>query len=202
MSVIRDGIVSNRRVKDILASSNESVRIMGVDYFNAGVALIDCDMWTNLKYPQKWPMILKDYKIRGFEFADQCVLNFLCQQKVNYLPGRYNTLASVKKNRKDSNPYILHFAGGVKPWFYAVSDPRILIGIISPNYVYKYLRYQSQLIESIFCKDASLGLFLVDERKKIRRKFRHSRIVYLKDRIWRFLRSKKKAQKIRQKLTL
>jgi lipopolysaccharide biosynthesis glycosyltransferase len=181
MSVVRDPLVSAKGTVFLRESSNESVRIMGSDYFNSGVALIDCDVWKSRNYPQIWPTILLEYSTRGFEYADQCVLNFLCQHQVKYLPWRYNAHARSKKHNRKKIPYILHFAGGLKPWSYSIFDSRILKGDLFYGDVHKYLRYQSKLIKSIRVEDPALGSILIDEKKRIRIPFRFSRIDFDRD---------------------
>ena len=186
MSVVRDAYVSTMSIESLSNSSNESVRIMGSDYFNTGVALIDCDIWKSLNYPNLWPTILKESETRGFEYADQCVLNFLCQREVNYLPWRYNSLARAKNHNRKTRPFILHFASGPKPWFYAKTDLRILTtGILLPKDVYLYLHYQSNLIKTIVRENRIIGSILREERKRIRSKWnlKHSRILFLPKKI-------------------
>ena len=177
MSVVRDAFVSTKGIESLRKSNNESKRIMGPDYFNAGVALIDCDIWKLRNYPQLWPTMLMEAETRGFEYADQCVLNFLCQRQVNYLPWKYNVLASAKTHNRKNSPSILHFAGGPKPWSYAIYDLRILGGYLFVTDIYKYLRYQSILIKKIKLKNEALGSILIDERKRIRRPLRFSKIL-------------------------
>lgn len=168
MSVVREQSISTMRIESVKKSSNESIRIMGSDYFNTGVALIDCDIWKSRHYPQLWPTILKEADIRGFQFADQCVLNFLCQRQVNYLPWKYNVRASAKTHHRNRVPYILHFAGGSKPWSYAIFVSRILDHSLAFKDIYKYLRYQSKLIKTIRIENRALGSILSNEKKRIR----------------------------------
>ena len=186
MSVVRDAFVSSASIEYLSNSSNESLRIMGSDYFNTGVALIDCDLWKSLNYPNLWPAVLKESNLRGFEYADQCVLNFLCQREVNFLPWKYNALARAKWHSRETRPFILHFAAGPKPWFYAKTDSRILTtGILFPRDVFMYLSYQSQLIKTVNLKNSILGSVLKIERRRIRNKWnlRHSRILSLPKKI-------------------
>jgi lipopolysaccharide biosynthesis glycosyltransferase len=177
MSVVRDAILSTMSIESLSNSSNESVRMMGPDYFNAGVALIDCDIWKSLNYPNLWPTILKESNMRGFEYADQCVLNFLCQRQVNYLPYKYNVLARAKKHNRREIPHILHFASGPKPWAYTFFDLRILRGYLFVTDIYKYLNYQSKLIKTIKLKNRAVGSILIEERKRIRSPLKFSRIL-------------------------
>jgi lipopolysaccharide biosynthesis glycosyltransferase len=175
MSVVRDQFVSNKGIEFLRKSSNESVRIMGPDYFNTGVALIDCDVWRSQNYPQLWPRLLMEADVRGFQFADQCVINFLCQRQVNYLASKYNTLAGAKMHNRKNTPCILHFASRLKPWSYVFFDSRILKGDLFFSDIYKYLRYQSKLIKTIKLENRTLGSILIDEKKRIRIPFRFSR---------------------------
>jgi lipopolysaccharide biosynthesis glycosyltransferase len=166
VSAVRDSLVAKRGIDN---SQNESVQLMGFDYFNSGVALFDTEKWRLLDYPHRWPFVLKESVARGFEFADQCVLNFLCQSNVNYLPHEYNTLALTKEHSKRSSPFILHFAGGSKPWFYSKTDARIFNGTFFPRDVYQYLRYQYQLIGMVKSKSVACGFKLEQEQKRIRK---------------------------------
>jgi lipopolysaccharide biosynthesis glycosyltransferase len=143
---------------------------MGNDYFNSGVALINCDRWKQLDFSSKWPQLLAEGVQRGFEYADQCVLNFMCSNEVNYISVKYNTLARTRRVNHQISPYILHFAGDVKPWHYSIFDLQILRGVLLPKDVYKYLKYQSQLIREVKTKDRALGLNLKREGLRIRRK--------------------------------
>jgi lipopolysaccharide biosynthesis glycosyltransferase len=176
MSVVRDQFVSTKGIEYLKKSSNESVRIMGPDYFNTGVALIDCDVWKALNYPQLWPKLLMEADARGFQFADQCVINFLSQRHVNYLPFKYNTLAGAKMHNRKNTPCILHFASRLKPWSYMFFDSRILKGDLFFSDIYKYLRYQSKLIKTIKLENRALGSILIDEKRRIRAPFRFSRM--------------------------
>jgi lipopolysaccharide biosynthesis glycosyltransferase len=164
LSAARDTMIS------LADTKNESKIKMGSGYFNSGVALIDCDRWQQLNFADMWPGLLRESYQRGFEHADQCVLNFMCLNEVNYISTKYNTLAATRRMEHQSNPLILHFAGGVKPWFYSIFDPRILNGLLFPKDVYKYLRYQSDFIQAVGRKNSELGACLVREKKRIRRK--------------------------------
>jgi lipopolysaccharide biosynthesis glycosyltransferase len=194
MSVVRNAILTSEEVRVASQSSNESVRIMGSDYFNTGVALIDCDLWKSLNYPNLWPTLLKESNSRGFEYADQCVLNFLCQRQVNFLHWKYNAIAQAKWHGRESRPFILHFAGETKPWFYAITDPRILTtGIFFPRDVLLYLSYQSQLIKTVNLKNSILGSVLKIERRRIRSKWtlRNTRILYIPKKIFSLIKTRR-----------
>lgn len=167
LSVVRDSIISRNSIK---TEKNESIIKMGKDYFNTGIVLINCDRWKKLNFEEQWPQLLVESNLRGFEYADQCVLNFMCSGEVKYISPNYNTFAATRRKDSKVEPLILHFAGDKKPWFFSKFDPRILHGLLLPKDVYKYLRYQTRLIRLVKSKNTSLGLSLLRERKKLRRK--------------------------------
>jgi len=181
MSVVRDAFISSASIEYLSNSSNESLRVMGRDYFNSGVALIDCDLWKSLNYPNLWPAVLEESNSRGFEYSDQDVLNFLCQRQVNFLPWKYNALARAKWHSREARPFILHFAAGPKPWSYIFFDLRILRHDLFLGDVYIYLRYRSQFIKTVWRENKIIGSILRKERSRIRSKWtlRHLRIMFL-----------------------
>ena len=172
ISVVRDSGVTGEIIRN---SNNESLKIAGLNYFNAGVLVFACDNWRKLEFQKKWPAILKQADELGFQWADQCVLNYICQENVNYLAPDYNVLAGSRKHRLRSKPYILHFAGGSKPWFYSIFNPKILIGILFPKDVYRYLVYQGKLIRSVHKNDKIVASTLRNKRLLMRRKVQHPR---------------------------
>jgi lipopolysaccharide biosynthesis glycosyltransferase len=110
------------------------------DYFQAGVLIIDLDQLRKLKSSDE---MIKIAMSRKWRCHDQDVLNYVCRNKVYYLPQKWNTLMSWRENdgrsrmqimkmayrglyeeylgaRKD--PYIVHFAGYQKPWDVADCD--------------------------------------------------------------------------------
>ena len=183
LSAVRDAYISNLGSNYAGDSNNESLKKVGVDYFNSGVSLIDCDKWRALNYPQEWPKLLREIDIRGFKMGDQDIMNFLCHRQVHYLPWEYNALAVVKNHNSKLRPFISHFAGSTKPWFFTFADPRILRSSLRPSDIYKYLRYQSRLIKTVKHENLRLGLVLIEERKRIRISLKQSRIFGLVKRV-------------------
>ena len=165
LSVVRDSIISRSLIKD---EKNESIIKMGKDYFNTGIALIDCDRWKKLNFQDQWPQLLVESNLRGFEYADQCVLNFMCSGEVKYISPNYNVFAATRRKNLKDEPLILHFAGTKKPWFFSKFDPRILNGLLLPKDVYRYLRYQTRLIRLVKSQNTALGLSLLREKRRLR----------------------------------
>jgi lipopolysaccharide biosynthesis glycosyltransferase len=194
ISAVRDAQIYKLGNEYTSNSNNQSLRKMGSDYFNSGVSLFDCDKWKELNFPETWPVILKEYAERGFEWQDQCVLNFICHGQVNYLDWEYNYLPFREKHKKRSKRYILHFTGTVKPWLYSILDPRILNSIISPKDIYKYLGYQSRLIKIVNRENPSIGSILTTEQKRIQGNFRYIEIINCIEKVLRLLSFRHKIQ--------
>jgi lipopolysaccharide biosynthesis glycosyltransferase len=172
ISVVRDSGITEELISK---TNNESLRFAGLNYFNSGVLVFTCDNWRKLEFQKKWPAILKQANELGFQWADQCALNYICRENINYLASDYNVLAGSRKHRLRSKPYILHFAGGSKPWFYSIFNPQIFIGILYPKDVYRYLAYQGKLIRAVHKQDKIVASNLRNKRLLIRRKVQHPR---------------------------
>lgn len=100
-------------------------------YFNAGVLLINLDLYKQQKIQSKSLHLIKEM---FFLYQDQDVLNQLAEGQVKYLPPRYNMQWAplffsdrpaelYLSNEFDelteedwNNPYIIHYNGIHKPW--------------------------------------------------------------------------------------
>lgn len=93
-------------------------------YFNSGIMRISGSRWRDRGFAAAWPELLSRYEELGFEWSDQCVLNYL-------FAGDYLDLAAPdncgpeERLPDDQAPRIVHFAGAGKPWRYA-NDSRFL----------------------------------------------------------------------------
>ena len=99
--------------------------------FNAGVLLIDNELWRKNSYISKL-LQLTEEKQAEVAMADQSILNIFFQNNwkeidstYNYLVGLdYNYLGSELSRLENSLPKIIHFAGTHKPW-YTYSSTRL-----------------------------------------------------------------------------
>ncbi len=98
-------------------------------YINAGVLLMNLKKIRRDGLTETFLMEIK----KGYLFLDQDVLNITCQNKIRYLPVKYNLMnyLFLYPDRKPyriypkgefdeakNNPAIIHYAAHLKPWLY------------------------------------------------------------------------------------
>jgi len=109
--------------RQIAHKPNAAVLRSGSRYFNAGIFIADPVQWKNSGFAIEWKKLVEDYELYGFEYLDQCVLNYLYSGNYRDLPRMFNFIPGVKDQFLDENR-ILHFAGPAKPWLF---QPKQLI---------------------------------------------------------------------------
>ena len=84
-------------------------------YFNAGVMVVNLDLWRRDDVPRQ---VLEYLRRHGdaLVFLDQEGLNAVLAGKWGELDPRWNCMARVPRRPNDS--WIVHFTGNLKPWFY------------------------------------------------------------------------------------
>lgn len=99
-----------------------------LNYFNAGLLLLNLKQLRNEKYTEKFRTLLRN----NYKYQDQDILNITCKGRVYYLPVKYNVTHSnfelcIKKDPRIlqlynydeliniATPSIVHFSGS-KPW--------------------------------------------------------------------------------------
>lgn len=102
-------------------------------YFNAGVLAIDLDLWRRDNVCERALAYLREYRDDVF-FWDQEGLNAVLAGKWGELDPRWNVNVSVPNgvqhaarngtngSGEDAGPFIVHFAGNLKPWRYPGRD--------------------------------------------------------------------------------
>ncbi len=135
--------IDDHAVGVILDMFNHDVRIynrldydMSLEYFNAGVLLVNLDFWRVtglssevLDYINENPEKLK--------FWDQDALNYVLKDKKVNIPLRFNVQDGfywkdpfvAKKCWKEmyeaaADPVVLHYTGHIKPWYKECDHPR------------------------------------------------------------------------------
>lgn len=99
------------------------------NYFNSGVVFANLKEWVKNDLTNQAFSILLNKNGRGIEFKypDQDVLNVLLKDKVHFLPGRFNTIYTIKSELKDrthqnyqniisNDTVLIHYTGATKPW--------------------------------------------------------------------------------------
>lgn len=99
---------------------------LGIDssakYFNAGVMLVDVDVWRRDSVREKAVAYLKQHH-RGVTFWDQEGLNAVLAGRWKTLDAGWNHNASDPRIAPPASAAIVHFAGGLKPWSYRTRNP-------------------------------------------------------------------------------
>ena len=85
-------------------------------YFNAGVLLINCNMFRERKITQKFTELLFDYNFVVTQ--DEDYLNVLCQDRVYWLDSSWNTEMFGVLPCKEEEINIIHYIMTSKPWHY------------------------------------------------------------------------------------
>jgi len=137
---------------------NSAILRMGQDYFNAGVLLVNPTLWRAINKENPWKELYDHYNEMGFQFADQCIINYLCSNSFQHLDKSYNVFASIRKKYDSSGGRkILHFAGAEKPWFYKKFNFAMLSSNLGTKDILKYIEFQTQIIKIVNRKDSELG---------------------------------------------
>jgi lipopolysaccharide biosynthesis glycosyltransferase len=138
-------------VTDSFVEANSQIKSkLGLDrgesYFNAGVLLIDLNLWRQARVGPEAVAFAHRYADR-ISFADQCPLNWVLRDRWIKLPEIWNlqTSSMVVRSQEGFANYsraakkrglaakIIHFSGPSKPWHYMNSHPlkREYLGYVS-----------------------------------------------------------------------
>jgi lipopolysaccharide biosynthesis glycosyltransferase len=87
-----------------------------LDYFNAGVLLMNLVQWRADDIQSKWKEISMLYP-KELLAVDQTLLNAVCMGKFAYLPHNFNNAWCPGDTKPpDADKSIIHFVGSPKPW--------------------------------------------------------------------------------------
>lgn len=101
-------------------------------YFNAGVMVVDLDLWRRNEVTREVIEYIREFR-EDLYFWDQEGLNAVLAGKWGQLDPRWNYNACIPErirfshNRTETigpsqEPWIIHFAGNLKPWLYPSRD--------------------------------------------------------------------------------
>lgn len=107
--------VSQDRIAIDFTSTNPAIRQAKDFYFNSGIILVNNPLKPLDFNEQTLGKVVSNYSELGFDWHDQCVLNYLLTKSKSELPSKFNKFVAYPK--KNNNGFILHFIGGIKkPW--------------------------------------------------------------------------------------
>ncbi len=106
------------------SESNQAIRNSNGKYFNSGVLLVNSKVWRRERIMQKLFAIMPNYIQYGFEWADQCVLNYYFAGEYGQIDSSYNS-TPWEFNEKQTR--IIHFAGSHKPWTFKIDAKYSLV---------------------------------------------------------------------------
>lgn len=95
------------------STSNQAIIESKGKYFNSGVLLINSRLWRRCAISNELSLIIPNYANLGFEWADQCLLNYYFRGDYGQIDMKYN---SIPAEYKKDLTRIIHFAGTHKPW--------------------------------------------------------------------------------------
>lgn len=94
-------------------------RVVGIDrhqFFNAGLLLINCELFREKNILFKFTKLLAIYEFKVTQ--DEDYLNVLCKDRVLWLPQKWNTEVFGQIPIKEENIKIIHYIMTSKPWHY------------------------------------------------------------------------------------
>ncbi|WP_322923960.1 glycosyltransferase family 8 protein [Paenibacillus campi] len=117
-------------VVDVIYDAYQNLHLPSIlDYFNAGVMLIDISRWKQEQFTQQLLEYAKAHAAT-LRYADQDVLNGVLQGKWKRLPQQWNVISNVFENPAVFKQFfgeqqhnvmvehasLIHFTGDIKPW--------------------------------------------------------------------------------------
>jgi lipopolysaccharide biosynthesis glycosyltransferase len=140
------------------SATNQAIIESKGRYFNSGVLLINTKIWRTKSILENLVVIMSRSLELGFEWADQCVLNYYFQGEYGAIESVYNSLPS----EYDFNlTRIIHFAGSHKPWTMRVTEECIfekltnlpLVSDVPQNErrAYEQYRFMERELYEIIC---------------------------------------------------
>jgi lipopolysaccharide biosynthesis glycosyltransferase len=85
------------------------------EYFNAGVMVVNLNLWKHLHAQEKLLQMLTASPSR-FRWWDQTAMNVLFRARVLFVDGRWNRFADSVDLGKTNEGAIFHYVGQSKPW--------------------------------------------------------------------------------------
>jgi lipopolysaccharide biosynthesis glycosyltransferase len=139
----------------------------GASYFNAGVLQVNPSVWEKHGHTAEWIDAYRNRSVLGFEWGDQCILNYVVENQYSKLEEVFNYRWG---NHYFGTPSIVHFTGDSKPWHFN-STTEILLSADYAKYTYAvlYKKYENELLKRIK-SDEKLHKYILGLQKASLRK--------------------------------
>lgn len=115
------GVVTDESVITVPVFCDYVKRQIGVrepsEYFNSGVLLMNLEAIRREKIEEKFLYLLKKFNFNTVA-PDQDYLNFLCRDRLTYLPCGWNKHAIEGRDIPADELHLIHFNMFNKPWHY------------------------------------------------------------------------------------
>ncbi len=121
-------------------SNNLAIKNAQDFYFNSGIILVNSQAKPGYLSAELIQKTINNYEMLGFQWKDQCVLNYLLTTDKAELDSSYNHYVAYPQDSSVGS--ILHFLGGVKkPWTLPLFPIRRFLYINLKTFKGAYARY-------------------------------------------------------------
>jgi lipopolysaccharide biosynthesis glycosyltransferase len=109
-----------------LRDSNFAKMVSKNRYLNSGVLVMNPHLLDSA-FEERVYSAIQNYSNLGFQWHDQCVLNFVMEGRVGLIDKKYNHQFPTDSLLCSNSP-VLHFTGSQKPWT-ASNDKQFAFGV-------------------------------------------------------------------------
>lgn len=149
-------------------STNPAIRQAKDFYFNSGIILVNNLLKPDNFNEEALSEVISNYDQSGFDWHDQCVLNYLLTSNKTELPSEFNKFVAYPKRTNDG--FILHFIGGIKkPWTVPLNPINrflVLNSKLFPGAYWDYYIEDIQFFAEILKRNPNLARTVFVTRKK------------------------------------
>lgn len=160
-------------------SRNHALRRQRANYFNAGILYLNPKRWQELNYPALWRQLHQDSSKLGFQYDDQCILNYLSYEKCVLQPSIYNFLVRDSLEQPPDKIRVAHFAGGSKPWHFSILRLFLFPPSKHRQLFRSYGLHEIFLLIKVFINDPKFVLRIFLLMRRSRTKYNLRRVVKL-----------------------
>ena len=128
--------------------------------------LVDPISWRGVQATGNWIALVKSSESLGFQYHDQCIINYMLAGRVGYFPSEYNYLIRNMDGRLIRNPRIAHFSGWEKPWRQSIYELWFKSHESHRDLYRQYSLRQLKLIVRVLISNPRLSAQLLNIRRR------------------------------------